>query len=97
MHSEETERLLDAYLAALTGFADAHNRPFWRWPRRDSKQAARKAAARRLAEARFNYWIQVEIYEPVTAEITRRRDLLPCSTALLPGLGTNRSHRETAC
>ena len=89
MHFAETERLLDSYLAALADFYDTHNPPLRRWLRRDSKQAARKTAARRLAEARFNYWIQVEIYEPVAAQITRRRDLLPCSPALLPMLGAN--------
>ena len=76
MHFEETERLLDVYLVALAEFYDAQNPPWRRWLRRDSKQA-QKTSAQRLAEARFNYWIQVEVYETVAAEITRRSDLLP--------------------
>ena len=77
MHFEETERLLDAYLVALADFYDAHNPPLRRWLRREPKLAAQKTSAQRLAEARFNYWIQVEIYEAVAAKITRRPDLLP--------------------
>lgn len=77
MQFAETERLLDSYLAALGDFYDAHHPPLRSWLRRDAKQAAQNESAQRLAEARFNYWIQVEIYETVTADITRRSALLP--------------------
>lgn len=77
MHLEKTERLLDAYLAALGDFYDTHHPPLRRWLRRDSKRAAQRASELRLADARFNYWIQIEIYDAVAAEITRRPALLP--------------------
>ncbi len=77
MHFEVTERLLDVYLAALAEFYDAHHPPVWHWLRRDSNRARQQTSKCRLAEARCNYWIQVEIFEAVSTEITGRRELLP--------------------
>ena len=69
MHCEHTERLLDAYLAALGAFYDAHKPTMRRWLRRDENRAAKETSHRQLREARVNFWIQVEIYDVVAADV----------------------------
>jgi len=76
MHCEHTERLLDAYLASLGAFYDAHKPTFVRWLRKDENRAAKEMSTRQLREASFNYWVQIEVYETVAGEIGRRGDLL---------------------
>jgi hypothetical protein len=76
MHCEHTERLLDAYLAALGAFYDAHKPTMKRWLRRDKNRSAKEVSRCQLREASVDYWIQVEVYEAVAGEITRRGDLL---------------------
>jgi hypothetical protein len=76
MHFEDTERLLDTYLAALGVFYDAHKPTLGRWVRRDANQQAKQLSGAQLKEASFNYWIRVEVYDTVSARNSGRANLL---------------------